>query len=394
MSQIEKLIAELCPEGVEWKPLRDVAAYSDTRINAIDLDDSSFVGVDNLLPDKAGKTVAKYLPNTARLTSYEKGDVLLGNIRPYLKKIWLADNNGGCSGDVLAIRIAKKFTSSISSEYLYYLLSSDSFFAYNMQHAKGAKMPRGSKSAILEYEIPVPPLAIQREIVDILDKFTSLEAELEAELKTRKKQYEFYRKALLKFDERDNVQWMTLNEIGKILMCKRVFKNETSSDGEIPFYKIGTFGSVPDAFIPREHYEKYKNKYPFPKQGDVLISAAGTIGRTITYDGIDAYFQDSNIVWIDNDESLVSNKYLWHWYQIIEWSTDGGTIKRLYNTNIRQTKIAVPPLEEQCRIVTILDKFDALVNNISIGLPAEIAARRKQYEYYREKLLTFKRKEA
>jgi len=121
-----------------------------------------------------------------------------------------------------------------------------------------------------------------------------------------------------------------------------------------------------------------------------LISAAGTIGRAIPYDGEDAYFQDSNIVWIDNDESLVTNKYLWHWYQVVEWTTEGGTIQRLYNENLRHTKIPIPPIEEQERIVTILDKFDALVNDLGIGLPAEIKAHRQQYEYYRDRLLTFK----
>jgi type I restriction enzyme S subunit len=236
--------------------------------------------------------------------------------------------------------------------------------------------------------------------VKVLDTFTMLEAELEAELEARRRQYQYYRDALLGFDaagsregaktRREDVRWATLGEIGKVSMCKRVFKNETSSEGEIPFYKIGTFGGKPDAFISRELFDEYRGRYSFPKKGDVLISAAGTIGRAIPYDGEDAYFQDSNIVWIDNDESLVTNKYLWHWYQIVEWATDGGTIQRLYNENLRQTRIAIPPLEEQQRIVAILDKFDALVNDLSSGLPAEIKARRQQYEHYRDRLLSFR----
>lgn len=173
-------------------------------------------------------------------------------------------------------------------------------------------------------------------------------------------------------------------------MCKRIFKSETSSTGEIPFYKIGTFGGTPDAFIPHELYEDYKNRYPFPKKGDVLISAAGTIGKEVVYDGEPAYFQDSNIVWIDNDETQVTNAYLRYLYQIIDWETDGGTIQRLYNDNIRRTKIVVPSLEEQARIASILNKFDALVNDLSSGLPAELKARRQQYEHYRDRLLTFR----
>lgn len=172
-------------------------------------------------------------------------------------------------------------------------------------------------------------------------------------------------------------------------------KTQTSSEGDVPFYKIGTFGRSPNAFISNEIYEQYKRDYSFPRKGDVLISAAGTIGKTVIYDGEPAYYQDSNIVWLKHDESRVLNKYLYYCYQLSPWQVStGGTIDRLYNDNITQARIPLPPLSEQQRIVSILDKFDALVNDISIGLPAEIEARRKQYEYYRDKLLTFKRKES
>jgi type I restriction enzyme S subunit len=248
---------------------------------------------------------------------------------------------------------------------------------------------------VAKIQIPVPPLPVQKEIVNILDKFTELEAELEA----RRKQYEYYRNQLLTPVEVDGkwlmngveVEWKTLGEIGKICMCKRVMKHETKSDGDIPFYKIGTFGKEADAYISTELYNDYKRRFNFPKVGEVLISASGTIGRTVIYDGKPAYFQDSNIVWISNDECAVTNKFLFHYYKIVEWKTDGGTISRLYNDNLTKTKIPIPPLAEQERIVGILDKFDSLVNDISIGLPAEIEARRKQYEYYRGKLLNFKK---
>ena len=174
-------------------------------------------------------------------------------------------------------------------------------------------------------------------------------------------------------------------------MCKRIFKNETKATGDIPFYKIGTFGKTPDAYIDRAVYEEYKSKYSYPKKGDILLSAAGTIGRTVRFNGEDAYFQDSNIVWIDNDEKIVTNTYLYYFYSVANWRTsDGGTISRLYNDLIRRTEMYVPPIEEQNRIVAILDQFDALVNDLTKGLPAEIAARQKQYEYYRDKLLAFK----
>lgn len=245
--------------------------------------------------------------------------------------------------------------------------------------------------------IPVPPLPVQREIVRILDSFTSLEAELEAELEARRKQYKYYRDQLLSFKHlsgggKNEVEWKTLGEIGEVCMCKRIMKNQTKAEGCIPFYKIGTFGKTADAFISEELYEEYKQKYSFPRKGEVLISAAGTIGRAVIYDGEPAYFQDSNIVWIANDESLVLNKYLYYFYSVADWRLEGGTIKRLYNNNLKAVKIPIPPLSTQRRIVSVLDRFESLVNDISTGLPAEIAARHQQYEYYRDQLLSFKRK--
>ena len=152
-------------------------------------------------------------------------------------------------------------------------------------------------------------------------------------------------------------QTNTLGEIGKISMCKRIFKEETTATGDIPFYKIGTFGKEPDAFIPNQTYNEYRSKYPFPKKGDVLISASGTIGRRVRYDGEPAYFQDSNIVWIVNDEKQVLNDYLYYFYGACEWnSTKGSTISRLYNDDLRRIAIGFPEsLAEQQRIVGLLD---------------------------------------
>ena len=182
-----------------------------------------------------------------------------------------------------------------------------------------------------------------------------------------------------------------ISDVGKICMCKRIMKSETSDQGDIPFYKIGTFGGLANAYISRETFEKYKSMYSYPKKGDILISAAGTIGRTVIYNGEPAYYQDSNIVWVDNNEKIVLNKFLYYCYQLNPWTVStGGTIARLYNDNLANAAICVPSIAEQAKIVSILDRFKSLCNDISEGLPAEIAARQKQYEYYRNKLLTFK----
>lgn len=178
-------------------------------------------------------------------------------------------------------------------------------------------------------------------------------------------------------------------------MCKRILKSQTTSTGDVPFYKIGTFGKKADAFISKELFLEYKEKYSYPKKGSILISAAGTIGRTVIYDGKPAYYQDSNIVWLEHDETVVLNKYLLYCYQLKPWSVSyGGTISRLYNDDIQKAKIPVPSLSEQQRIVDILDCFDKICNDIREKLLAEINAKQKQYGYYRDRLLTFRKKEA
>ncbi|GAA7075146.1 hypothetical protein HpBGD3_14200 [Helicobacter pylori] len=153
-------------------------------------------------------------------------------------------------------------------------------------------------------------------------------------------------------------QKVKLGDIGKPCMCKRVMKHQTTRYGEIPFYKIGTFGNTADAFISKKLFLEYKTKYSFPKKGDILISASGTIGRAVIYDGKPAYFQDSNIVWIDNDETLVKNDFLFYVYSHVKWNTEHTTILRLYNDNFRNTLIPLPPLNEQIAIANVLSGLD------------------------------------
>ena len=180
--------------------------------------------------------------------------------------------------------------------------------------------------------------------------------------------------------------WSSIGEIGEVRMCKRILKEQTSTNEEIPFYKIGTFGKKADAFISRKIFDEYKQKYNYPNKGEILISASGTIGRTVIFDGEDAYFQDSNIVWIEHDETKILNKFLYYVYQNVNWgASEGGTISRLYNDNLRKIQIPIPPLDVQAKIVKILDAFTAL----TAELTAELTMREKQYHYYRDNLLTF-----
>lgn len=156
-----------------------------------------------------------------------------------------------------------------------------------------------------------------------------------------------------------------LGELGEVRMCKRILKRQTALKGDIPFYKIGTFGGTPDAYISKELYNEYTSKFSFPKVGDVLISAAGTIGRTVIYDGTPSYFQDSNIVWLDNDNRLLVNKYLFYFYSTINWVTDTGTIPRVYNNALKSIQIAVPPIKEQVEIISIINLWDTAIKKQS-----------------------------
>ena len=308
----------------------------------------------------------------------------------------------------------------LNAKYLYYSLEG--------RHYKvpTSGIPQLTVPVIKKEKVSIPPLDVQNRIVNVLDNFekicSDLNIGLPAEIEARQKQYEYYRDKLLTFAETGNtilsraeqsraeqsraeqsraliklLQYVfgyvriSLGDIGSICMCKRILKSQTNTVSGVPFYKIGTFGKEADAYISQETFNEYRSKYNFPKKGDVLISAAGTIGRTVVYDGKPAYFQDSNIVWIDNDESIVLNSYLRYCYELKPWkASEGGTIPRLYNDNIAKAVIAVQSIEEQKRVVSILDRFDAICNDLTSGLPAEIEARQKQYEYYRNKLLSFK----
>ena len=398
MSHIDDLIARLCPDGVEFKPLGEVAAYSETRVDADQLDQHTFTGVDNLLPDKAGRTAANYAPNTAVLTEYRLGDVLLGNIRPYLKKVWLADSRGGCSGDVLAVRINTSFRARVIPEFLYLILSSDAFFAFNTQNSKGAKMPRGDKAAILRFRIPLPPVDVQLDIVKILDFFSSLEAELEAELEARNRQYAHYRNSLFEFSNQ-RVQRSTFGAMGDIFRGRRFTKADYVDDGigAIHYGELYTRYGISAESVVTKVRQEMGPTLRYAEPGDVVIAE---VGETVDDVGLGvAWVGDQRVAVHDGCFVLrlpLNPVYVSHYLRTEAFRAEKdqfvsrAKVKRLLFDGIKRISIPVPPLAEQAHIAGILDSFDALVNDLSIGLPAELTARRQQYEYYRDRLLTFK----
>lgn len=187
--------------GGAKKKLIDVAIYAKVRISANKLNKENYVGVENLLQNKLGKTSSNYVPTEGSFIEYLPNDILIGNIRPYLRKIWLADKTGGTNGDVLVIRLTDK---NILPRYLYHILANEHFFEYNIKYSKGAKMPRGDKAAILQYEFDVPSLEEQHRIVSILDKFetltNSITEGLPLAIEQSQKRYEYYRELLLNFE--------------------------------------------------------------------------------------------------------------------------------------------------------------------------------------------------
>ncbi|HEM4284822.1 restriction endonuclease subunit S [Streptococcus suis] len=178
-----------------------VASYGNQKISTGDLSPKSYIGVDNLLQNRAGKLDATYLPEMVKVNIYEEGNILIGNIRPYLKKIWFATNSGGASPDVLVVQNQVK--DCLVNRYLYHILANDRFFEFDMQNAKGSKMPRGDKGAVLHYQFILPTFSDQFRIVAILDKFdeltTSISHGLPKEIELRQKQYEYFRDKLLTF---------------------------------------------------------------------------------------------------------------------------------------------------------------------------------------------------
>lgn len=202
MHEIKETDIARLPESEKpvWKKLGEVAAYVKERTEAAELTAENYVGVDNLLQNRGGKTVSDHVPDSGYVTAFRSGDILLGNIRPYLKKIWKADCSGGASGDVPVLRVTDD---ELLPDYLYQVLADDRFFAYAMQYAKGAKMPRGDKAKLLDYEVPIYSLHVQRHIVEILGRFDRITGDfadgLPREIALRRRQYEYYRDALLDF---------------------------------------------------------------------------------------------------------------------------------------------------------------------------------------------------
>ena len=251
----------------------------------------------------------------------------------------------------------------IDTTYLEYFFKCGYWHSFmNFNGDSGARSDRFSirDNVFFQMPIPIPDIDEQRKIGELLtclDNLITLHQRKCANL-CSPSQVVF---SLLFATSTFSWEQRKLGEIGSVSMCRRIFKEQTSETGDIPFYKIGTFGADPDAFISRELFEEYKSKYPYPQKGDILISASGSIGRTVEFAGNNEYFQDSNIVWLNHDERL-SNPFLKCFYSVVKWAgIEGSTIKRLYNDNILNTVICMPSVPEQKRIGLFFENLDNLI---------------------------------
>ena len=403
MSRIDKLIAEYCPEGVEFKAIGEIAEL--VRGNGMPKSDFSESGVGCIHYGQiytyygiwTTDTISFVPPEKAeKLAKVEPGDLVITNTSENLEDVcksvaWLGGSQIVTGGHATVIKTEQ------DPKYLSYYFRTPEFFAQKKKQATGAKVIDVSAKNLAKIRIPIPPIEVQREIVKVLDNFTQLEAELEAELEARRLQYQHYRDALLAFGDQD-VRWTTMAEVGEFFRGRRFTKNDLNADGLacIHYGDIYTqYGTATTATVSHVRSDM-ASTLRFAKHGDLVIAGVGEtvedVGKAV------AWLGDGEVAIHDDCFAFrhsLNPKFVSYYFQTAAFHAEKNKyvarakVKRLSAENLGKLAIPVPPPDEQERIVAILDKFDALVNDLSGGLPAEITARRKQYEHYRNRLLTF-----
>ncbi len=410
MSKLEELMAELCPDGVPFrtigecvKPISNIkwSCSNDAEYQYIDL---TSVNRDTHNIGETQTICADNAPSRAQQIVYAQ-DILLGTTRPLLRRFCVVPNEYSsqmCSTGFCVLRADENI---VLHRWLYHQISTSKFFDYVEKHQKGASYPAISDADVKKFRIPIPPLSVQREIVRILDNFAELteglNRELTAELTARKKQYAYYRDKLLtpRTDYRH----------GKIIdMLKQPITDgphttpELMEDG-IPFL------SVEAVFDGKIHFEKRRGnitpefdaecckKYK-PQKHDIFMVKSGSTTGKVGYVDTDERFNIWSPLAAMRVNSENSSRYLFHLLQSkmvqqqVVAKASHGSQPNLSMRALEQFDVVIPPLDIQLRLADVLDNFDAICTDLSSGLPAEIEARQKQYEYYRDRLLSFEEK--
>ena len=397
MKNLETLIQKLCPDGVEFVKLGDVLDYEQPTKYIVKCKDYQNEGMPVLT---AGQTfILGYTDETNGIfeASKENPVIIFDDFTTSFH--WVDFNFKVKSSAMKMLRVLSE--REVSFRFVYYAMKCIKY--QSLEHS------RQWISKYSQIEIPLPPIEVQTEIVRILDKFTSLEAELEAELKAeldcRKRQYEYYRDKLLSFENvgGQEVEWKKMSEVGTFIRGKRFVRTDIVEEG-VPcihygdiYTYYGLTATKAKTYLKPEKAEKMK----FASKNDVVIVGAGENNMDI---GI-------GVAWLSDEEvaihdacyifkSKMNPRFVSHYLrgsnyhlQIRKYVCE-GKICSISSKSIGLSLIPVPSLQEQERIATILDRFESLTTSLQTGLPAEITARRQQYEHYRDKLLTFKRKGA
>ena len=406
MSRLEKLIQRLCPDGVEYRPFGEMAMivrgasprpiknFITTRADGV-----NWIKIGDVKPDSKyiTETAEKITPDGAKKSrSVRVGDFILSNSmsfgRPYIMK------TEGCIHDGwLAI---SNFNCFFIADFLYHLLNSNQYQSLLKQKASfGGAVQNLNADIVRGLMMPVVPLEVQQEIVRILDSFTQLTAELTAELTARQKQYEYYMNSLLYL----SAPYYSLEDVCDIVD----YRGKTPAKVEHGIFLV-TAKNIRKGYIDYEKSKEYisVSDYPeimrrgFPQIGDVLITTEAPCGNVAQVDRANIALAQRVIKYRPKNINMLDPTYLKYillgaeFQSKLSKAATGGTVKGIKGSKLHKLTIPIPPLSEQARIVSILDRFDTLCNDLTSGLPAEIEARRKQYEYYRDKLLTFPKRNA
>lgn len=405
MSKLQELINKLCPNGVEFKPLGEVCEIKrGVRVVKQELEEFGDIPVfQNSL-----KPLGYYkLSNFKGFTSFVIGAGAAGEIGFSEKPFWAAD-------DCFVI-----ISNYLNDKYIFYCLQNNQL--HLKRQVRKASIPRLSRVSIEKFMIPVPPIEVQEEIVRILDSFSDYAAELQAELQARKQQYEYYRNLLLTFnpsaygcgtddEQKDGVttweghnykiQWKKLGEIGTFIRGNGLQKKDFTESGVgcIHYGQIythyGTFATKTKSFVS----ESFAQKLRKAKTGDIVIATTSEnvedVGKAVAWLGNEdiAISGDAYIYTHEQNPKFIA--YLFQTERFLAFkkmNVSGTKVTRISGNSLAKYPIPIPPLELQEKIVAILDRFETLVNDLTNGLPAEIAAVKDQYEYYRNKLLTFRK---
>ena len=405
MSRIDDMIKRFCPNGVEFKKLGEIGqlvrgnglpktAFTATGVGAIHYGQIyTYYGISTT------ETISFVAPDTAaKLVKVNPGDIIITNTSENLEDVgkavaWLGDKQIVTGGHATVLKHRQE------PKYIAYWLQSSGFQVQKRKLATGTKVIDLSAKSLANIEIPVPPVEVQRMIVHVLDLFTELEAKLDEELEARQLQYRHYRDLLFASCETTGLQRTPLGELGAFIRGRRFTKADVTADG-IPAIHYGEiythYGVATNSTVSHVRYD-LANQLRYAQAGDVIFTAVGEVVEDMA----------KAVAWLGNEQVAIHDdtflfrgplnpKFVSYFAQTSDFHAQKNKyvarakVKRLSGESLAKIMIPVPSREKQDEIVAVLDKFDALLNDLNIGLPAELHARRKQYEHYRDRLLAFK----